>query len=87
MRSFPIKGMSLFLYTVIILVAIVGSRVVAVTAIVAIIALSAIAIFSIAVAAIFSIPAVAIIVAILLLRHIHSVEYHAGIRQFVFVGQ
>ena len=49
--------MSLFLYTVIILVAIVGSRVVAVTAIVAIIALSAIAIFSIAVAAIFSIPA------------------------------
>jgi hypothetical protein len=63
-----------------------GVGVVAVTAIIAI-AIAAIAVFAIAVAAIFSVTAIAIIVAVLPLRHIYAIEYCAGIGEFVFPCQ
>ena len=47
----------------------------------------AIAMPAITVAAIFSVTAIAIIVAILPLRHIYCVEYHADIGKLVFLGQ
>jgi hypothetical protein len=58
-----------------------GGRIIAVTAI------PTIAVFTVTIAAIFTVTTIAIIIAILPLRHIHSVEYHAGIRKFVFLGQ
>ena len=60
--------------------------VVAVTAIVAI-TIPAVSMFTIAILTIFSVTAIAIIIAVLSLRHIYTVEYQTGIRKFVFLSQ
>ena len=41
----------------------------------------------VAVTAVLAVAAITIIIAVLPLRHVHAVEYHAGIRKFVFLGQ
>ena len=72
--------------TVVVLIRVARIGIATIAAVVAI-AMFAIAVFTVSIAAIFAVTAIAIIVAILPLRHIYCVEYHADIGKLVFLGQ
>ena len=68
--------------SIIILISVMGRCVVAVTAVVAVVAVAVLAI-----AAIFAVTAIAVIIAVLPLRHVHSVEYDAGVGELAVLYQ